>query len=47
MPPMTMIFQVDDAAMLDAVKAGDKVKFRAEKIDGTIKVTKIERLAGQ
>ena len=31
MPPMTMVFQVRDAAMLDRVKAGDKVRFMAEK----------------
>src|SRR5262245_40326741 len=31
MPPMTMVFQVKDQAMLDAVKTGDKVKFTADK----------------
>ena len=31
MPPMTMVFQVKDAALLDAVKAGDKIRFVAEK----------------
>src|SRR6185503_12458279 len=30
MPPMTMVFQVKDSAMLKKVKAGDKVKFQAE-----------------
>ena len=43
MPAMTMVFQVDDAAMLDAVKPGDKVRFQAEKIGGGFKVLKIER----
>ena len=42
MPAMTMVFQVKDPAMLDRVKAGDKVKFRAEKIGGAYTVTKIE-----
>jgi Cu/Ag efflux protein CusF len=42
MPAMTMVFQVKDPAMLDKVKAGDKVKFHAEKIGGAITVTKIE-----
>ncbi len=42
MPAMTMVFQVDDAAMLDAVKAGDKVKFQAEKAGGAFTVTQIE-----
>ncbi len=30
MPPMTMVFQVNDSAMLDRVKVGDKIRF----IDG-------------
>jgi Cu(I)/Ag(I) efflux system periplasmic protein CusF len=42
MPPMTMVFQVKDPAMLDQVKAGDKVKFQAEKVGGGFTVTKIE-----
>jgi len=42
MPPMTMVFRVKDAAMLDAVKQGDKVKFAAENVGGQIVVTKIE-----
>lgn len=39
MPPMTMVFRVKDAAMLDQVKSGDKVKFIAEKINGALTVT--------
>ena len=42
MPPMTMVFQVADAGMLDHVKPGDKVKFAAEKASGAYTVTKIE-----
>ena len=42
MPPMTMVFQVKDPAMLDQVKAGDKVKFQAEKIGGGYRIIKIE-----
>ena len=42
MPPMTMVFQVKDPAMLEQVKAGDKVKFQAEKIGAAYTVTKIE-----
>ncbi|MBL8346307.1 MAG: copper-binding protein [Rubrivivax sp.] len=44
MPGMTMVFQVKDAALLDKVKPGDKVKFTAEKADGAIAVTSIEVL---
>lgn len=42
MPGMTMVFQVKDSAMLDKVKAGDKVKFSADKIGGAIVVTDIQ-----
>ena len=42
MPGMTMVFQVKDPAMLDKVKAGDKVKFTAEKMNGALTVTGIE-----
>jgi Cu(I)/Ag(I) efflux system periplasmic protein CusF len=42
MPGMTMLFQVRDPAMLDKVKPGDKVKFRAEKAGGGIVVTEIQ-----
>ena len=42
MGAMTMVFQVKDPAFLDKVKAGDKVKFTAEKVDGAIVVTGIE-----
>ena len=31
MPPMTMVFQVRDASLLDKVKPGDRVRFTAEK----------------
>jgi Cu(I)/Ag(I) efflux system protein CusF len=42
MPAMTMVFQVGDPAMLDQVKAGDKVRFQAEKVGSAFTVTKIE-----
>jgi Cu(I)/Ag(I) efflux system periplasmic protein CusF len=42
MPPMTMVFQVKDAALLDNVKAGDKINFVAEKAGGQFTVTRIE-----
>ena len=42
MPAMTMVFHVKDPAMLDKVKAGDKVKFQAEKLSGAFTVTGIE-----
>ena len=42
MPAMTMVFQVKDPTLLDKVKAGDKVKFRAEKLGSVYTVTTIE-----
>jgi Cu/Ag efflux protein CusF len=43
MPPMSMVFQVQDPALLDKVKAGDKVKFTAARIKGAITVMSIEK----
>ena len=42
MPGMTMVFQVKDPAMLEQVKAGDKVRFVAEKVEGAVVVTSLE-----
>ena len=42
MPAMTMVFQVRDPAMLERVKAGDKVRFDAEKVGGAFMLTKLE-----
>ena len=42
MPGMTMVFQVKEPALLDKVKVGDKVKFRAEKAGSGYVVTVIE-----
>ena len=42
MPPMTMVFRVKDPAMLDKVKAGDKIRFRAEKVGGNFTVTEYQ-----
>ena len=40
---MTMVFRAADPAMLQAVKAGDKVKFVLERINGQFTVTRIEK----
>ena len=42
MPGMTMVFQVKDAAMLDSLKTGDKIKFKAEQAGSAIVVTDIQ-----
>ena len=41
MPPMTMVFQVSDKAMLDQVKTGDKVRFSVDKVGGVLTITAI------
>ena len=43
MPPMTMVFRVSDPAMLEQVKAGDKINFIADKVQGNFIVTKVEK----
>jgi Cu(I)/Ag(I) efflux system periplasmic protein CusF len=40
---MTMVFRVQDPAMLKQMKVGDKVKFDADRVNGQITVTKIEK----
>ena len=42
MPAMTMVFRVSDPAMLDKVKAGDKIRFVADKVQGAYTVIKVE-----
>mgnify|MGYP001627216822 CR=1 FL=1 len=42
MPPMTMVFNVADPAVLDQIKAGDKVRFRAASEGGKMTVTEIQ-----
>ena len=39
---MTMVFQVEGAALLEKIQVGDKVKFHAERQDGTIVVTNVQ-----
>lgn len=43
MDGMTMVFRVADPAMLDKVKPGDKVEFDADRVNGALTVTKIEK----
>ena len=41
MDSMTMVFRVADPAMLDKMKAGDKIEFEADRVNGAITVTKL------
>lgn len=43
MGAMTMVFRVKDPALLDKVKAGDKVVITADKVDGNLTVMSIEQ----
>jgi Cu/Ag efflux protein CusF len=40
---MTMVFRVQDPAMLKQVKVGEKVRFAAERGNSGITITKIEK----
>ena len=40
---MTMIFRVQDPAMLKQVKVGDKVQFEAERTSAGITITKMQK----
>lgn len=42
MPPMTMNFKVKDKALLDRVKVGDKVRFKAAQVGGEYTVTDLQ-----
>lgn len=42
MPPMTMVFQVKEPAMLEKVKAGDKVQFTVDNVNSAMTVLTIE-----
>ena len=43
MPPMTMVFRVSNPDLLAHAQVGEKIRFRAEKKDGAMVVTEIER----
>ncbi len=43
MDSMTMVFRVADPAMLGKVKAGDKVEFEADRINGAITITTMDK----
>jgi len=43
MPPMTMVYQVKEARLLEGVAVGDRVRFTAERIDGRYTVTTLRK----
>lgn len=40
---MTMVYRVQDPAMITQVKPGDKIKFDAEQVNGQFTITKLEK----
>jgi Cu/Ag efflux protein CusF len=43
MDSMTMAWRVKDPAMLKGLKVGDKVKFHADRVDGSLTVLEIRK----
>ena len=43
MEAMTMVFRAQDPALLQGLKAGDKVQFTANRVNGQISVTSIKK----
>jgi len=43
MDGMTMVFRVADPAMLQQVREGDRVRFDADRVNGAITITRIQR----
>lgn len=41
--PHTMVFRASDPTMLKAVKAGDKVKFKPDRVNGQFTVMEIQK----
>ena len=41
LPPMTMVFRVADKGLLDSLRPGDRILFRAEENNGALTLTEI------
>lgn len=42
MPAMTMVFRVEDPAILDKLKPGSDIEFVAERVNGKLMVTQLK-----
>lgn len=42
MPPMTMVFAVKEAALLDRFKVGDRVRFKVQQSGATLLITELD-----
>ncbi|MCK9530615.1 MAG: copper-binding protein [Gammaproteobacteria bacterium] len=45
MPGMTMVFRVKESTWLDEMKAGDQIRFVADKVNGAFTVVQFEPVA--
>lgn len=45
MDAMTMVFRAGDPAMLERVRTGDRIRFRAKRVDGVLTVTEMTPMA--
>lgn len=43
MDAMSMVWKAQDAAMLKGLKSGDKVQFTADRVNGQLTITKIQK----
>lgn len=43
MPPMTMVFRVQDASVVGDLKPGDKVRFQAQEVKGALQAMQVEK----
>ncbi len=43
MPPMTMVYRVEDKSMLDQLKPGDKIKFDVDGVGGQFTVIRLKK----
>jgi len=47
MPPMTMVFRVKDAAVLEGLEPGMQIRFRAEEADGGYLATRVQKASAK
>ncbi len=44
MVAMTMVYRPQDPSVLDELQAGDRIRFRAERVNGALTVTEVEKI---